>query len=160
MNHATMKCHAARFIQEWIKYGTFAGGQSLEQARWQFGATSGTPQHGYLYAGHTIGSALTAIDVLARDGYVNLFDYSTSVGLHGSEGGPKSILNILQHYAALTNGTVIEYASTTATSDPNLRIDPVGPGQTRIEYLNLAHGNLYIRSSGHHRLHQSDTGQH
>lgn len=145
VNNNTMRSHASRFVQEWLKYGTFPGGHSLEEARWAYGATTGTPQHGYLYTGQTIGSILTAIDALARDGYINLFDYSTSVGMHGTEGA-KSVRQVLEHYADLTSGAVFEYAATSAGNAAD-RIDPVGPEQTRIEYINLAHGNLHYQDA-------------
>jgi hypothetical protein len=37
--------------------------------------------------------------------------------MYGSEGGPKSLLKILQHFAGMTNGTIKEYGSNVATTN-------------------------------------------
>jgi hypothetical protein len=144
VNDGTLKSHASRYVQEWLKYGVYPGGQVHDQFRWGAGANQIlTPQHGYLYSGESLGSIITAVDVLARDGYTNLYEYSTSAGMLGTEGGPKSLRKVMQHFAGLTTGAVKEYASKSQTSDPNLLINPSGPIQTRIEYVVLAQGNLF-----------------
>lgn len=145
LNNPTMQSHAARYVREWLAYGTFPGGHSLEEARWAYGATTGTPQHGYLYTGVTLGSIITAMDALARDGGVNLFDYTTTAGMHGTQGA-KSVRAVLEHFADLSHGTVQEYAAA-SKGDPADLIDPVGPRQTRIEYIWLAHGNLQYQDA-------------
>jgi hypothetical protein len=147
LNEGTLKSHASRYVQEWLKYGVYPGGQVHDQFRWGSGARTQTltPQHGYLYSGEALGSIITAVDVLARDGYTNLYEYATSAGMLGTEGGPKSLRLVMQHFAGLTTGAVKEYASATQTSDPTLLIKPSGPLQTRIEYVVLAGGNVYYQ---------------
>ena len=67
--------------------------------------------------------------------------------MYGTQGGPKSLLKVLQHFAGLTTGTKIQYASNTATTNSDLRIDPFGPNENRILYLVLAPANIYYRRS-------------
>ena len=131
-------------MKEWLAYGVFPGGIVVDQERWN----GGTPQHGYLYSLTSVGSIISIADHLARLGDVELYTHSTIVGLHGTAGTPpKTLLSVLQHGAALTNGTLLQYASLTSTSDPLLRIDQSGPTDVRVEYVNLAPANLYYRDT-------------
>lgn len=143
INNATLKDRARRFVQEWIKFAVWPNGVVFDQYRWK----GTTPQIGYSYAGTAIGSIITIADHLARAGDSSLYKYSTSVGMFGTEGGPKSLLKVLQHFAGLTTGTIKQYASTTSTTDSSRLIDPFGSTENRINYIALATANIYYDRS-------------
>ena len=146
INNATLKARAKRFVQEWLKFAVWPEGAVLDQNRWNNGHT---PQLAYSYEGTAIGSIVTIADHLARDGDTSLYTYSTSEGMFGTEGGPKSILSVLKHYAGLTIGTIRKYGSPTATSDPRYLIDPSPElgGNYVIGYVNMAPANIYYKDA-------------
>jgi hypothetical protein len=152
LDNTTLKDQAKRGFQEWIKYGTFPGGQVMDQFRWNpgsAGSTAATMAHGYYYAGAAIGSSISVAEYFARSGDTSLYTYSTSEGMFGSQGGPKSLLKILQHYAGLTNDTIIEFASPTATTDVRKKIDAVDEiaKTNQVTYVNLAPANVFYQDS-------------
>jgi hypothetical protein len=142
---AGLKASAKRFFQEWLKFAVWPGGEVFDQHRWHDSPVK--PQIGYSYAGTAIGSIVSIADHFARSGDPSLYEFSTSEGRYGTEGGSKSLLKVLQHFAGLTTGTKTQYASNTATSNPDLRIFPFGPSENRILYLVLAPANVYYRRS-------------
>ena len=146
VNDATLKARGKRYVKEFVKYGTWPGGQVMDQHRWN----GATPQHGFLYMAVALGSVITMADHLARDGDTEPYQFTTTEGRYGTEGGPKSLLTALQHFAGMTNGTVIEYASTVATNNPDLIIDQEAEaafGQTRVEFVNITPANVFYQDS-------------
>jgi len=143
-NNETLKRSAKRFFTEWLEYGVMPGGIPIEQYRW----SGNVPQTGYMYAGTTLGTMVTLADHFARAGDTSLYDLTTTEGIYGSEspGNPKSLHQVMQHFAGQTNGTILEYASTTSTSNSALIIDPVG-AETHIEYIYMAPGNVYYNDA-------------
>jgi len=144
VNNTTLKARAKRFVEEWFKFAVWPNGAVVDQNRWH----GFTPQLGYTYAGTAIGSIVTIVDHLARDGDTSLYRFATSDGMFGTEGGPKSLLSVLQHFAALTNGTVREYASITSASNAKFLIDHTAEisGKDAITYVNMAPANLYYKN--------------
>lgn len=139
----TLIDRAKRYFKEWLRSNIFPDGTSWEQARWK----PDNPQSGYNYAMSVIGSATTIADHVARTGDTELYTYSTTTGHCGSQGGPKSLLKVLQRYANITLGNVIIYASTAATTDPNLRLDASGPGGTLYNDVILAQPNVFYQDA-------------
>jgi hypothetical protein len=97
-----------------------------------------------------LGSIITAVDHLARAGDMELYNYETSLGYYGWEGGPKSLRLVMQRYAKLTLGErgladgVSAYASTNGNLSPDKRI---GPGATSILDTYLIPANLYYQDA-------------
>lgn len=148
----TLINNSTRYVKEWIKYGTYPGGQVHDQFRWGgvYASSSASPQHGFLYSGLTIGSIISAADHIARAGDLSLYNFETSDGMFGSHGGPKSLKRVLQHFAGMANGTVKEYASSSATTNSGLIIDRENEsqfGQTRVEYVNITPANVYYKDA-------------
>jgi hypothetical protein len=138
LDDSALKINAKRFFMEWVKYAVWPNGAVFDQMRWKNGIVS----HGYLYSAAAIGSALTIADHLARAGDTSLYEFSTTVGMFGTEGGPKSLKKAMQHLAGQTLGTIIEFASTTATSDQSKIID-AEMDETRIDYVFLSNNVFY-----------------
>jgi len=154
INNATLKDRAKRFVHEWLKFAVWPNGAVRDQDRWGNGQT---PQVGYTYAGTTIGSIVTIVEHLARDGDTSLYEFSTADGMFGTQGGSKSVLSVLQHYAGLTNGSIREYASTTLTSNPKFLIDHTAElgGKNVIAYINMAPANLYYKDPSIKKAYQT-----
>jgi hypothetical protein len=142
IDNATLKAHAKRFVKEWLHANVYANGTVWEQTRWN----QGTAQAGWTYAMAVIGSNVTAVDHLARDGDTELYTYSTSGGVHGSSGGPKSLLLVLQRIANLTLNNQRAYASNTSTTDPSLLIDPNGT-KSYVHDVALAQANVFYQDA-------------
>jgi hypothetical protein len=146
LNNATLKDHAKRYFQEWIKYAIYPGGIVTDQYRW---VSSGWGTTGFTYAGTAIGTMITLADHFARAGDTSLYTYSTEVGQLGSQspGNPKSLLQVLRHLAGLTNGTILEYGSATSTSDPAKLIRPFGTVEKQIDFIDLAPASIFYNDT-------------
>jgi hypothetical protein len=144
LNDAPLKNRANLWVQEFLKYGVFPGGWTADQRRWggYSGGESPKAYIGYSYQGTLLGSVISIADHLARSGDLTAYKFSTSDGLYGTAGGPKTLLKVLRHFASQTNGTVIQYASTTGTTDPALIIDDTGT-ESRVEFVNLTPANIF-----------------
>lgn len=142
-----IKDRAKRFVKEWLKYNVGADGTIWDQIRWQ----AGNAQSGWNYAATTLGSIITAADHIARTGDKELYDYSTSVGLHWSAGGPKTLLKVIQRYANIALDNVRIYASTTATTDASKKIDPDGnspePTSRYVHDVAFVQANIYYNDA-------------
>jgi hypothetical protein len=148
LNNSTLKEHAKRFVKEWLMFAVAPDGTVVDQFRWN--DQNGSPQLGYVYAGTALGSIITTVDHLARAGDAELYDYETSFGYYGWEGGPKSLRLVMQRYAHLTlgerstGGGVRAYAS----KDGVLTQDKlIGAGTPTIQALYLIPANLYYRDA-------------
>lgn len=145
--NATHINRAKRFVKEWLKYNVGADGTVWDQARWQ----RGNAQSGWNYATTTIGSIINAVDHIARTGDTELYEYSTSEGLHWSAGGPKSLLKVLQRYSNMALNNIHVYASTTSTTDASKKIDPDGnsPESTQrlISDIAFVQANVFYKDS-------------
>jgi hypothetical protein len=136
---------AKRFAQEWLMCNVAPDGTITDQFRWN---DVGNPQMGFGYAGTALGSVLTIADHLARAGDTSLYDYETSHGYFGWEGGPKSLRLVMQRYARLVLGErdlgdgVSAYASKDGVITPALRI---GPGDAAVTDVVLHPAQLYYR---------------
>jgi hypothetical protein len=145
--------NAKRYVKEWVKYGTYPGAQVHDQFRWGgvYASSTTSPQHAFLYAGASIGSIVSAVDHIARSGDTSLYEFETTEGMYGSQGGPKSLKRILQHFAGMSTGSIIEYATSSAVgSRPGLIIKPENKaefGQSRVEFVNIAPASTYFKDA-------------
>lgn len=139
----TLKDHAKRFVKEWLMFAVAPDGSTADQRRWN-GATA---IQGFAYSGTVIGSMLSVADHLARAGDPELYEFKTSAGLFGWQGGPKSILRVMQHFASMTigernlGGGIKLYANTTDGAFTEHKV--IGPQGRGIEDIFLIPGNLY-----------------
>ena len=96
VSNATHKTEAKRFFKEWMRYAvcyTNCGDTvtQLEYYRCCGNNSSFFPGLGYHYAASALTSMTFLADILARNGDTELYEYSTSEGTHGTEGGPKTL---------------------------------------------------------------------
>lgn len=148
LDEAVLKQHAKRFVKEWLVYAVAGDGTVVDQYRWN--TNNGDPEVGFLYAGTAIGSIISAVDHLARAraGDMELYEFETSEGYYGWDGGPKSLKLVMQRYADLVMaerglGPGAEaYASLDSVLAPDKLI---GPHEKRVNDINLATGNRYYR---------------
>lgn len=98
-----MKDHAKLFVEEFLMYATFPDGTMAEYIR---NGDYGVPQQGSGFYGVVCFGALVFIaDLFWRYDDASVYEYSTSLGLHGTEGGTKNIKKILS--------TVVEHCTAT-----------------------------------------------
>jgi len=149
LNDSFLLDRMSRYFKEWLKFGVYPVGADWNQRRW-IQNDAQAPIRGYRYALLNVGSHITIADHISRaTGTTELFEYETSDGMFGTEGGPKSLKRVMLYYARLTNGTINHYASTTSTSDPGLRFNPCVRSKTtgqlvcNIGFTHLAVPNIY-----------------
>jgi hypothetical protein len=90
-NNSTLIAHAKRWFKEYITYNVFfTDGKDChggDYYRWSDGA----PNRGWQYTVDLNTSMAVLADAFARTGDFELINYSTSSGLKGTSGGPKSL---------------------------------------------------------------------
>ena len=136
---------AKRFAKEWLMFAVARDGTVADQWRWN---ETGNPQTGYGYAATALGSVLTIADHLARLGDRELYQLTTSYGLYGWDGGPKSLLVAMQRLAQLglaERDLVPEGAAYAQTEGPELPAQRLGPGPTSVAETVLLPAQLYYQ---------------
>ena len=164
LNNSTMKTEAKRFIKEFVRYQIWSNGTIGDSYRWhEDGYTNNNASacsKGYGYPIGQFGSILMVAEAFARTGDLELYDYTTSEGAHGSAGGSKNLLLGMTALANQGNGTVARMGTTSATkaTDVRYRLDPdcsdfttTGePGSANwhtSQDISLAIGNRYYKST-------------
>jgi len=146
LNDATLKAEGKRYFKEVIKYHTFSDNTNVEFYRWESG-----PDVGWGYAMIVIGPLATIADAFARSGDLELYNYSTSEGYAGTEGGPKSLGGMITLFLEHVDGTVVRYGTDNAAhnGDPDWQINTVDPilGESYIDDIGFAQANLFYRSA-------------
>jgi hypothetical protein len=120
-------------------------GTVADQFRWNT-KTEDQPLWAYHYAGTVIGSIVATVDHLARAGDASLYEYETSFGHFGWDGGPKSLKRVLRRFADLTlSGQASEArANAYASRDAQLQMhEMISPGNSHIHAIHLAPANVY-----------------
>jgi hypothetical protein len=109
-NDAFLQNCAKRWYFEWLKYGVYPGGDIADMSRSLDAA--GTSEKGFNYSMGMIGVAISVADVFARKGDRSLYDTTFTIGVYGSEspGNPKGLLQIIQNFQAMMNGSKLRYA--------------------------------------------------
>jgi hypothetical protein len=148
LDNQVLKDHAKRFVKEWLMFAVARDGTVVDQFRWNT-TDKDAPRVGYIYAGTVIGSIVVAADHLARAGDTELYNYKTSFGYFGWEGGSKSLLLALQRFAKITIGErnlggdgVLVYASKDSVLSPQ---EIIGPRDTSVMDMGLIPANLYYK---------------
>jgi hypothetical protein len=147
LDDATLKDHAARFVKEWLMFNVAPDGTVADQFRWNT-KTENPPLWAYHYAGTVIGSIVATVDHLARAGDVSLYEYETSFGHFGWDGGPKSLKRVLRRFADLTLSRQASdaQAKAYASTDAQLQLsEMINPGNSHIHAIYLAPANVYYK---------------
>ncbi len=142
---------AKLFFKEWIRFGVYPDGVVSEFMRWSVVA----PDRGWDYAASNIGHMIDTADVLARAGEPDLFEYETSAGRNGTEGGPKNLLLAMTTLCGYLDGTgPLRYGTDQPGHDGNidylidgdLRVDEYNAGRQSLRDVWLTEGNTFYRS--------------
>jgi hypothetical protein len=146
-NNTWLKNQGKRFVKEWLKYSVFPDNTPSEFDRWE----SSDPDLGWGYTGLVLGSVLTIADSLARTSDLELYNYVTSEGLYGTQGGPKSILGVIRLYMQHIDGKTARYGTDQASQNGtlNYRIDDFNPpnSSARNNDTFVANGNVFYKDS-------------
>lgn len=118
INDDKLKNSAKVFVKEWLKFSVFPDGVVGEFERWK----ENFPDLGWAYASSVISANLDIADALARDGDFELYNFSTSEGYFGTEGGNKSLLLTARTLVNFLDGTVKKHIPIPAGKD--LKFDP------------------------------------
>jgi hypothetical protein len=104
LNDATLIKYGKLYIKELLMFGTFPDGMTGESSR--NGDYNGVPQQGSIaYQAVNTASALFIANALARKGDNSLFSYTTSKGMHGTEGGNKNLRLLVDTHCKLIANT-------------------------------------------------------
>jgi hypothetical protein len=144
LNHTALKASAKRFAKEWLRYMIYPDGSAGELDRWQTAAR----ERGYNYWAQSLGSYTSLANHFARIGDTELYDYVTSDGHYGTQGGPKSFLNSTTRNFQYRDHSVMRYATATASENGNAAylIDGIETNYQRIGDVDLTCANLYYKS--------------
>jgi hypothetical protein len=78
---------------------------------------------GWAYTGATIAAAISLADAFARLGNTELYNYTSSAGIQGTDGGPKSLQAAITTHYQMLDHQIIRYRSPDTSTDPNEIID-------------------------------------
>jgi hypothetical protein len=147
VNDSYLKNQGKRWVKETIKYATFPDGTIAEFYR----MVDNFPDLGWGYSALELGSLVSIADAFARNGDLELYNYSTSEGYNGTAGGPKSLGQMITLFLGHVNGTVVRYGTDQASQNgnPSYQINSVDPisGEKYVDDTNFAQANVYYRSN-------------
>jgi hypothetical protein len=122
-NNTTLQTKAKRWFKEVLRFVVFPDNTIKEFNRWE----PTIPTLGWTYAALMIGAMSTLADAFARNGDLELYNYSTSLGRaeHGTAGGPKSLSGMITLFMQYVNHTISRYGTDQAANNgnPNYLID-------------------------------------
>lgn len=113
LQDATMQAQVKNYMQQYVQFALFSDSTVMEQYRWSDGLCGNPSCPGSAW-GHFVGdfSAIQVIaDLFGRTGDTSLYTYSSSNGMLGTSGGPKSMNAALLLVARMANGTVLRYGT-------------------------------------------------
>jgi hypothetical protein len=144
-NIGTLKQSAKLYVKEWLRFSTFPDGIISEFYRW----TSSKPDLGWAYASFCVAQALDVADHFARAGDMELYRYSTSAGMVGTEGGNKNIHLTIKNMLQYLDGSVRRYATNSAAEvgKQHKLIDGIMPGWEVVSDIWFAQGNVYYKDN-------------
>jgi hypothetical protein len=135
------------FVKEWLMFSVRPDGTMAEMERWE----STQPEQGWQYALILLDHVLVIADHLARAGDLELYNYTTSAGKYGTEGGPKTLQATATHMLKYVDRTLNRYATDQAarSTDNNYRIDAISPleGKHYVFDTWMAQSNLYWKNA-------------
>jgi hypothetical protein len=146
-DNASLKHSGRSFVEEYLRFGVFPEGFVSDFERW----TDDLPDLGWAYGAMTLGPVIVLADAFARAGDSSLYDYSTSVGAFGSEGGPKDLRFAARSFGKHLDGSWSRFG----TDDPGRRGDPEylidgsheATGWYGVHDVFFAMANVYYRDS-------------
>jgi hypothetical protein len=146
-NDAFLKNQGKKYFKESLKYSVFPDGTHADFRRW----TDTKPGLGWHYAGTMLGSLVNIADHFARAGDPELYQFSSSEGLFGTQGGPKSLDKAIKLFLGHVNRTVVRYG----TSDPAKNGNPTYlvssvdslSREARVHDTYMAPANLFYKDS-------------
>lgn len=120
VDNATLKTESERFVKEWLAYGVFFDNTdsiatTAEYYRCCNSNTARFPNLGWGYSSDIIEDMATIADLRARDGDPELYNYSTSVGQYGSEGGPKTLQKVIETHLRMADHSILRYGVKTTS---------------------------------------------
>ena len=138
----SLKRSARLFTEEFLKYGVFPEGFVADFLR----GNPDRPMHGFAYGANTVSPVLTIADAFARAGDASLYEYTTSVGAFGSEGGAKNLLFAARSFGQHVDGTYRRYAKD-SREDPKYLIDGESSGTGFLHDVAFAQANVYYQDN-------------
>lgn len=154
-NDTTLKNRAKRYFKEWMTYSVFytSGVDTADSQDIHRGISDGDPGVAFAYGLDTPASMVVLADAFARNGDTELYDYSTSSGIKGTSGGPKTIQKVTSTAMAyVPDGILVRY-STTSSGNQNstYKIGPTDtfptPDTFRVQDIFGAQANLFMRDT-------------
>src|SRR5262249_19283522 len=141
------KTEAARIFKEYIRYDVFADGVVGHFKRW----TTGDPTLGMVYSLTAFGLMIQIADTNARNGDSSLYQYTTSEGLCGSQGGNKNLKFVLTELAKYIDHTYLRYGTDQPANNGNASylIDSINnlTGNQWVFDNVLAQANVYYQDT-------------
>jgi hypothetical protein len=111
-NDAELIRHVKMYVKTWLTYAVWPNGDDPELRR-VYDTLTTDEDHGWAYSGAKLGSMVQIADVLARNGDMDLYNFSTSAGVcqinQSNAGGPKTIRKTLDTYAQYVDHTLARY---------------------------------------------------
>lgn len=114
LDDAVMKDHCKLYVEEYLMFATFPDGTVSEYKR---NGDYGNPHQGTMfYSLICLEGLLTTAKMFFRSGDNSIYEYSTALGLSGTEGGTKNLRLIIDTLIENCTGTVLRYYAS-VTSD-------------------------------------------
>jgi hypothetical protein len=106
LNDGVMKDHAKMWVEEYLKFGTFPDGTVAEYRR----NGDPRPQQGcHFYGTICLEACINIADTFYRNSDSSLYTFTTSEGLHGTEGGSKNIRLLIETQIENITGEVARF---------------------------------------------------
>lgn len=143
-NIPSYKTSAKLFVKEYLMFGVYPEGFTADFQRF----TSTNPQGGWTYAANLAGNAITIADTLARTGDTDLYNFTTSTGLHGTAGGSKNLRFVMRQMSHYVDGTHKRHGTDQAANTTNAYlINGKHKDWTSIHDLVMIHGNRFYKDT-------------
>lgn len=120
LNNSNLIFQAKQYAKEWLKYSVYPDGTMGEYQR---NGDYNIPQQGMSYGAVNMWQYIMLADACARKGDMELYNYSTSEGLHGTAGGPKTLRLTVEKYCKNMQANPAIYCLNT---NINNRLDSYG----------------------------------
>jgi hypothetical protein len=115
-NDAALKTEAKRWFKEWLKYNVWHANTDNKATHGEYHRCCWKtilhfPTLGWGYTSSTIGAMTVLADAFYRVGDPELYNYSTSEGHHGTQGGPKSLHAVITTHFKMMDRSLIRYGT-------------------------------------------------
>lgn len=139
---ATLEAHAKAYIKEWIKYSVFPDGMQGEFER----SYAANPFKGFNYSTCNLFAACIVADAYARRGDFDLYSYTTSEGLWGTQGGNKSIRLAVESHMNMVDGTKKRYFNVVTENNRYQNVQALNHNQHYVSDVWYTMSNVYWKS--------------